>query len=235
MKISAILFFVTTLCFLSVADGQVTDELSLTRTIALPQVHGGLNHMSVDAEHQRLFAAAPTNKTLEIVDLKSGKPWRSLEGERPAAARYAPEFNQLYVSSGQNFYIYDGRSFALMARIDLQSGLDELEYSAYAKELYVGYMTTSKPASPSSQFPREDFWGKLHSPLARRVSRSKKQVRGCLPIFQKPALSKWSIERSARLSRRGSLGACETTSQWPWTRRITGYLSPAGGRLKCWP
>ena len=45
--------------------------------------------MSVDAEGQRLFAAASTNTTLEIIDLKEGKPWRSLPGEKPAAARYA--------------------------------------------------------------------------------------------------------------------------------------------------
>ena len=166
MKISAILFFVTTLCFLSVADGQVTDELSLTQTIALPQVRGGLNHMSVDAEHQRLFAAAPTNKTLEIVDLKSGKPWRSLEGERPAAARYALEFNQLYVSSGQNIYIYDGRSFALIARIDLQSRLDELEYSAQAKELYVGCMTTSQTGIAVIAIPEGRLLGKIAFPTS---------------------------------------------------------------------
>src|SRR5262249_8177185 len=144
MKINAVPFLVTTLCIPSVAHGQETHGLLLTQTIALPSVQGGLNHMSVDAEHVRLFAAAPANKTLEIVDLKSGTPWRSLEGERPAAARYAPEFNQLYVSSGQNIYIYDGRTLALTIRIDLQSRLDQLDYSAHAKELYVGCMTTNR-------------------------------------------------------------------------------------------
>ena len=97
--------------------------------------------MSVDAEHHRLFAAAPANNTLEIVDLSSGRPWRSLEGERPAAARYAPEFNQLYVSRGQSVYIYDGKAFDLITRIDLQSRLDELQYDPAARELYVGCMT----------------------------------------------------------------------------------------------
>jgi hypothetical protein len=104
MRINAVPLLVTTLCFLSVAHGQETDGLSLAQTIALPNVQGGLNHISVDAERQRLFAASPTNKTIEIVDLKSGKPWRSLQGERPTAARYAREFNQLYVSNGQNLY-----------------------------------------------------------------------------------------------------------------------------------
>jgi hypothetical protein len=157
---------VPTLWFLSAAQGQETNALLPTQTIALPKVQAGLNHMSVDAEHQRLFAAAPTNKTLEIVDLKSGKPWRSLEGERPAAARYAPEFNQLYVSSGQNLYLYDGRSFALIGRIDLQSRLDELEYSAREKELYVGCMTTSKTGIAVIAIPEGRLLGKIAFPAS---------------------------------------------------------------------
>ena len=166
MRISAIVFFVTALCSVFVADDLEKDELSLTQTIALPKVQGGLNHMSVDGEHQRLFAAAPTNKTLEIVDLKSGKPWRSLEGERPAAARYAPEFNQLYVSSGENLYMYDGSSFGLFVRIDLQSRLDELEYSARAMELYVGCMTTSKTGIAVIAIPEGRLLGKIAFPAS---------------------------------------------------------------------
>jgi hypothetical protein len=166
MKSNGLLLLATTLTFLSSAGGQGTNALVLTQTIAVPQVQGGFNHMSVDAEHQRLFAAAPTNKTLEIVDLKSGKPWRSLEGERPAAARYAPEFNQLYVSSGRTLYIYDGRTFELIVRIDLQSRLDELEYSAREKELYVGCMTTGKTGIAVIALPEGRLLGKIAFPAS---------------------------------------------------------------------
>jgi hypothetical protein len=166
MRISVTLFLVTTFWFLSAPQGPETNTLLLTQTIALPKVQGGLNHMSVDAEHQRLFAAAPTNKTLEIVDLKSGSPWRSLEGERPAAARYAPEFNQLYVSSGQNICIYDGRSFAPIVRINLRSRLDQLEYSAHAKELYVGCMTTSQTGIAVIAIPEGRVLGKVAFPAS---------------------------------------------------------------------
>src|SRR5438045_720974 len=88
------------LCLISAAVAQETGELVLVKTIPVPKITGGFNHMSVDAAHARLFAAAPTNATVEIVDLKSGQPWRSLTGERPAATRYSPEFGQLYVSRG---------------------------------------------------------------------------------------------------------------------------------------
>src|SRR5205823_3637368 len=131
MTTGTVLFFAMTLCFVSPAQAQETNPLVLTRTIAFPNVQGGFNHMSVDPEHQRLFAAAPTNKTLEVVDLNSGEPGRSLEGERPTAARYAPEFNQLYVPRGQSVYIYDGKTLDLITRVDLQSILDEVQYDAH--------------------------------------------------------------------------------------------------------
>ncbi|HWX19249.1 MAG TPA: hypothetical protein VN578_04990, partial [Candidatus Binatia bacterium] len=104
------------------------------------------NHMSVDSQHQRLFVTATTKKTLEIIDLKPAKPWRSLTGDGPAAALFAPEFNQLYVTRGHNVCIYDGTTFDLLTTVDLQSSLDELQYDPHAKRLYVGCMTSNKTA-----------------------------------------------------------------------------------------
>ena len=120
--------------------------------------------MSVDAEHMRLFATATANKTLEIIDLKDGKPWRSLEEERPAAARYAPEFNQLYLSSGQSVLIYDNDTFNLVASIHLDSGVDELQYDARAKQLYVGCMTPGKTGIAVISIPDGKLLGKIALP-----------------------------------------------------------------------
>src|SRR5260370_32184876 len=137
MKYTPIFILAIVVCFLSLAHGQESASLVLSQTISLPSVQGGFNHMSVDAEHQRLFAAAPTNKTLEVVDLRSGKPWRSLEGEKPEAARYAPEFNQLYSPRAQSLYIYDGMTFDLIPRIGLEVNSDKFKYNSPAKKLYV--------------------------------------------------------------------------------------------------
>lgn len=120
--------------------------------------------MSVDAEHQLLFAAAPSNNTLEIVDLNSGKRWRSLAGERPAAARYAPEFKQLYVPRGQSLYIYDGKTFDQMTRIDLQSNLDELHYDARAQRLYVGCMASGQTGIAVIAIPEGKLVGRIPLP-----------------------------------------------------------------------
>lgn len=116
-------------------------DLAPAQTILVPGIEGGFNHMSVDAEHRRLFAAASTNKTLEVIDLKASKPLNSLAGDKPAAALYAPEFHQLYVTRGQTVVIYDGNSLSAVATIDLHSNLDEMHYDPRAKELYVGCMS----------------------------------------------------------------------------------------------
>jgi DNA-binding beta-propeller fold protein YncE len=164
MKYSSAVFLTLILCALSSAYGQKSSPLVLSQTVSLPSVQGGFNHMSMDAERLRLFAAAPTNKTLEIVDLKAGKSWRSLEGEKPAAVRYAPEFNQLYVSRGQGVSIYDGKTFDLIASIELESNLDELQYDARAKQLYVGCMTLGKTGIAVIAIPEGKLVGKITLP-----------------------------------------------------------------------
>src|SRR5580704_1420295 len=58
--------------------------LRLTQTIPLPGVKGRLDHMGVDLEKRRLFVAAVTNNTLEVVDLTGGKVINSLAGFKDA-------------------------------------------------------------------------------------------------------------------------------------------------------
>lgn len=166
MKIGALLLLVAIPSSFVSVHGQETKVLLLTRTITLPAVQGGFNHMSVDAETRRLFAPAPTNKTLEIVDLGSGKPLRSLKGERPTAALYAPEFDQLYLSSGQNVYIYNTTSFKTISRIDLHTRLDQLRYDARAKVLYVGCMTEGKTGIAVISIPEGKLLGEIPLPAS---------------------------------------------------------------------
>ena len=164
MRINALSLLIVILGFLPPAPGQESKAFELTQTIIFPKVQGAFNHMSVDAVHRRLFAAAPDNQTVEVVDLKSGQRLRSLEGERPAAVRYAPEFNQLYVSSGQTLYIYDGETLGLIKSIDLGTRLDELQYDARAQELYVGCMTSGKTAIAVISVPEGNLVGKVPLP-----------------------------------------------------------------------
>jgi DNA-binding beta-propeller fold protein YncE len=198
MKTNTLLLLAVILsCFLSPASAQEPGSLTPAQTILLPKVVGGFNHMSVDAEHERLFAAAPTNKTLEIIDLKSGKPWRSLEGEKPAAARYSPEFNQLYVPRGQSLYIYDDKTFDLITSINLESNLDELQYDARAKQLYVGCMTAEKTGIAVIAIPEGKLLGKIPLPAKPQgiaVEQKGKRIFANMPSLKQIAV----IDREKR-------------------------------------
>jgi DNA-binding beta-propeller fold protein YncE len=145
------------------AKGQ-EHSLVLAQTVSVPGIQGGFNHMSVDAVRHRLFAAAPTNTTLEVIDLQTGKPLRSLQGEKPAAARYAPEFDQLYVPRGQHLVIYDGKTLEMIKSIDLQSSLDEMQYDPQAKQLYVGCMSAEKPGIAVISIPDGTWLGVIPLP-----------------------------------------------------------------------
>jgi len=164
MKINLIVLLAGVIGFLSPGFGQQGSSLSPLRTIALPNVQGGFNHMSVDPGQQRLFAAAPTNGTVEIVDLKVGKALRVIEGERPAAVRFAPEFNQLYATRGQSVYIYDGKTLDQVAKVNLESSLDELQYDPRAKQLYVGVMAADKTAIAILSLPDGKQLGSIKLP-----------------------------------------------------------------------
>ena len=120
--------------------------------------------MSVDPGQHRLFAAAPTNGTIEIVDLKAGKALRSLDGERPAAVRFAPEFNQLYATRGQSVYVYDGKTLGQVAKVNLESSLDELQYDPRAKQLYIGVMAADKTAIAILRVPDGKRLGEIKLP-----------------------------------------------------------------------
>jgi DNA-binding beta-propeller fold protein YncE len=164
MKIISLIPLAGVISFLWPGFAQPAPPLSLLHNIALPNVQGGFNHMSVDPGQQRLFAAAPTNGTIEVVDLKAGKAVRSLEGERPAAVRFAPEFNQLYATRGQSVYIYDGNTLDQIARVDLQSSLDEIQYDPRAKQLYVGVMAVDKTAIAILSLPDGKRSGEIKLP-----------------------------------------------------------------------
>lgn len=164
MKRSFLFLLTLVLWILPAVLGQEASSLVLSQTVSVPGVQGGFNHISVDARRLRLFAAAPTNSTLEMIDLKAGKPWRTLAGEKPAAARYAPEFDQLYVSRGQSLYIYDGKTYDVVARIYLGSNLDELQYDARTKRLYVGCMSSDKTGIAVISVPDGKLLGKIALP-----------------------------------------------------------------------
>jgi hypothetical protein len=132
----------------SLASGEVNEPaaapaetpLRLIQTIPLPHVASGFNHHSADAKLRRLFICATGNKSVEVVDLNSGKVIKSLPGDRPSATCFAPDLNILCVSRGKNVELYDAKSFDRLASLPMPSGIDELQYDSRSKLLFAGCM-----------------------------------------------------------------------------------------------
>jgi len=133
------ILFLFGLIFTLAMEGQT---LRLTQSVAVPDVNGRIDHLSVDAPGQRLFVAALGNNTVEVVDLNAGKVVRSLRGfSEPQGLLFLPEFNRLYVANGGDgtVRVFDGTTFASIATLKFEDDADNLRYDATAKQVYVGY------------------------------------------------------------------------------------------------
>jgi hypothetical protein len=136
------LLFVTLSTFSGVAGGQQSSALSLETNIALPNVRGRIDHLSVDLKGQRLFVAAVENHTLEVIDLKAGQPVRTIADlAEPQGVLYEASTNRLFVACGLDGVtkIFDGTTFQLLAAAKFPDDADNIRYDARRKRVIVGY------------------------------------------------------------------------------------------------
>jgi hypothetical protein len=116
--------------------------LRLTQTIPLPGVKGRLDHVGVDLEKKRLFVAAVTNNTLEVVDLAGGKVIDSLAGLKDTqdALFLGGDFNKLYVTSlDGHVRVFQGDTFRLVQDFKVAAGPNRLFYDPATNLVYFGY------------------------------------------------------------------------------------------------
>src|ERR1700726_5066536 len=82
--------------------GQTNPPMKLVQTIPLPNVEGYFDHMAVDIKGQRLFIPGEHQRTIEIVDLGTGKlihTIKALDGN-PRKTIYIPQANLIWVDTG---------------------------------------------------------------------------------------------------------------------------------------
>jgi YVTN family beta-propeller protein len=88
----------------SVSFGQAgANELfKLETTIAMADVQGRIDHLSIDLKGQRLFVAALGNNSLEVIDLKENRRVHTINGlAEPQGIAYIPSANRLFVANGK--------------------------------------------------------------------------------------------------------------------------------------
>ena len=121
---------------------QEKQTLRLVQTIPLPGVKGRLDHMGVDLEKKRLFVAAVTNNTLEVVDLNDGKVIKSLGGLKDTqdALFLGGDFNKLFVSSlDGHLRVFQGETLWLVQDFKIEPDANRLFYDPATNLIYFGY------------------------------------------------------------------------------------------------
>ncbi len=122
-----------------------TDSPSPVRfinAILLPDVHGRLDHLSLDVQNQRLFLAALGNDSVEVLDLAGFARARSLTGlSNPQGVLYLTGPNRLVVTNAQDgsVRIYDGDSLAPLRSVAYGEDADNLRYDGATGHVWVGY------------------------------------------------------------------------------------------------
>jgi len=129
-------------CFAAPASAQEKQVLRLVQTIPVPGVKGRLDHMGIDLDQKRLFVAATTNNTVEVVDLTGGKVINSLPGIKNAqeALFLGGDFNKLYVSSlDGHLRVFQGETFWLVQDFKIEPDSNRLFYDPASNLIYFGY------------------------------------------------------------------------------------------------
>ena len=136
-------YCIATLLFLTgLVVGQKISTLSLKTHVALTNVDGRMDHLSVDIKGQRLFSSALGNDTVEVIDLQSGQRIRTLHGlAEPQGLFFDASTNRLYAANGIDgaTKIFDGATFQLLDTVKFSDDADNIRYDARSRSVIVGY------------------------------------------------------------------------------------------------
>ena len=122
--------------------GQSVSAPVLVKSIQLPGVSGKFDHLSIDHSGNRLFAAATTNQSVEVIDLASGKTIDSLKGfGKPHGLLWLPDVGRLFVADGvkAEVAVFEGTPLKRIKSIPLSEDADDMAYDEASHLLYVGH------------------------------------------------------------------------------------------------
>jgi DNA-binding beta-propeller fold protein YncE len=142
MKMRLVLIFAEALAFAAILRTAESNALRQVQTIALPNVEGRIDHLSVDVQTQRLFVAALGNNTVEVLDLAASKWVASITGLRePQGVLFVRREYKLFVANGDDgtCRVFDGSSYKPLETVHFPSDADNVRYDATTNQIYVGY------------------------------------------------------------------------------------------------
>jgi DNA-binding beta-propeller fold protein YncE len=116
--------------------------LVLEAKIALGEVSGRIDHLSIDLKRERLFVAELGNNSLDVVDLAAGKVLHRISGlSEPQGVAYVPFADSVYVANAGDgsVRVLRGEDLAPTGRIELGDDADNVRVDAQRHRVLVGY------------------------------------------------------------------------------------------------
>src|SRR5438132_9834289 len=135
--------------------------LVLETKIALGEVSGRIDHLSIDLKRQRLFVAELGNNSLGVVDLAAGKVLQTITGlNAPQGVGYVGFADSVYVANAGDgsVHVLRGDDLAPIGRIELGDDADDVRVDAARNWVLVGYGKGALAAiDPATRTKAADF------------------------------------------------------------------------------
>jgi DNA-binding beta-propeller fold protein YncE len=130
--------FLATIC----ARAQTDPPLRLIHTTFLPGYVGDFEHFAPDIKGNRLFLIAEDHKTVEVLDIRSGKRIHTIAGfGQPHDIVYLPGPNSIIVTEGDEesgaVELVSGSTYKILDKIKLPTDVDGGVYNPVNKYYYV--------------------------------------------------------------------------------------------------
>jgi DNA-binding beta-propeller fold protein YncE len=126
---------------ITLASAQAEPVLRETARIPLPHVAGRLDHMSADLASGRLYVAALGNRTVEVVDVRSGQLLSTVEGfEEPQGILAIPESDRVLVTDGGSDHavLLDAQSLTRSATVPVPEDSDNVRFDPQSAQTWIG-------------------------------------------------------------------------------------------------
>jgi DNA-binding beta-propeller fold protein YncE len=124
------------------AHAQADPPLRLVHTTLLPGYVGDFEHFAPDIKGNRLFLLAEDHKTVEVLDIRSGKRIHTISGfGQPHDIVYLPGPNSIIVTEGDDesgaVELVSGSTYKILNKIMLPPDVDGGVYNPVNKYYYV--------------------------------------------------------------------------------------------------
>jgi DNA-binding beta-propeller fold protein YncE len=131
-----------------------SERLELVRTVQLEGAAGRLDHMAIDAGGGRLFVANLSNNSLDVIDLKAGKPVKQIPDQKKIqGVAYAPGLDRVFVGNGVDgeCRVFDGKTYQLLHVLKMPDA-DNVRFDPTAGLVYVGHAEHALTAFDAKTF-----------------------------------------------------------------------------------